>query len=320
MVSVQSSSSMEFIDSTFSDTGMGSLSYKHLELKWLIREHLFSLFYDFPSFIPSAENYIHNDGTVVHLLNVSGYLTVPPSKLPILMTIWLKEDYPFTAPLVYISSHSEAKIHHQHPFIDPSSCSTHCPYLETWKYPRSNLSDLTREIVEVLKICTPYPDFVDESLEMITTNRKDIELQLARQVHHDKGCFRAQVEEDIEHLLGLQGMLLERADRLNFFIHELEKEGMSLRDAVLNMALDVEVILEWLRANDDIEEVVDVVDEASKCLIESEAVDRAIDDVMEAIWKEVDEGRIKFREYLKQIRNLAREQFFHRALIIELGT
>ncbi|KAH7667169.1 ESCRT-I complex subunit TSG101 protein [Dioscorea alata] len=320
MVSVQPCSSIEFIDSTFSDTGMGSLSYKHLELKWLIREHLFSLFYDFPSFIPSAENYIHNDGTVVRLLNVSGYLTVPPSKLPVLMTIWLKEDYPFTAPLVYISSHSKAKIHHQHPFIDPSSCATHCPYLETWKYPRSNLSDLTREIVEVLKICTPYPDFVDESLEMIMTNRKDIELQLARQVHHDKGCFRAQVEEDIEHLLGLQGMLLERADTLNFIIHELEKERMSLRDAVLNMASDVEVILEWLRANDDIEEVVDVVDEASKCLIESEAGDRAIDDVMEAIRKEVEEGRIEFREYLKQIRNLAREQFFHNALIIELGT
>ncbi|KAH7665810.1 Vacuolar sorting protein/ubiquitin receptor VPS23 protein [Dioscorea alata] len=299
MVSVQPSSSIEFIGSTFSDTGMGSLSYKHQELKWLISEHLLSLFYDFCLFIPSAENYIHNDGIVIRLLNVSSYLTVPPSKLPILMTIWLKEDYPFPPPLVYILPHSVAKIHHQHPFIDPSSCSTNCPYMETWKYPRSNLSDLTHEILEVLKMCTLYPDFVDESLEMIMTNRNDIEIQLARQVHHDKRCFRAQVEEDIEYLLGLQGMLLERADTLNLIIHELEKEEMT---------------------NDDIEDVLDVVDEASKFLIKSEAADRPIDDVMEIIWKEVEEGRIEFREYLKQIRNLAREQFFHKALIIELGT
>ncbi|KAM0943987.1 putative ubiquitin E2 variant, ubiquitin-conjugating enzyme/RWD, steadiness box (SB) [Dioscorea sansibarensis] len=320
-MSVQPSSSIEFIDSTFSDTGMRSLSYKHQELKWLIREHLFSLFHDFPLFFPSADNYIHNDGTVVHLLNITGYLTVPPSKLPVRMTIWLKEEYPFTPPLVYISSHSAAKMHHQHPFIDPSSGSTCCPYLETWKYPRSNLSDLTREIVEVFKICTPYPDFVDESLVIMTmTNRKDIELQLARQVHDDKGCFTAQVEEDIEHLLGLQGMLLERADTLNFIMHELEKERKSLRDAVNSMALDVEAILEWLRATDDIEEVVDVADERSKCLIKSQAEDRAIDDVVEVIWKEVVEGRIEFREYLKQIRRSAREQFFHRALIIKLGT
>ncbi|KAJ0981573.1 hypothetical protein J5N97_009828 [Dioscorea zingiberensis] len=331
-VVLRPSSSTEFIESALSGTGMRSLSYKHQKLKWLIRQHLLSLLEDFPTFTPSKDTYVHNDGTVVWLLNVTGYLTVPPSKLPVLITIWLQEKYPYSAPQVYISSHSAAKIDHHHPFIDPaSSGSTHCPYLETWKYPGSNLSGLTRELVQVLSTCTPYPGPGETYTSVPLTERDTVVELLVGLVHHDKGCFRAQIEGDIEHFSGLQNMLRERAQTLDLVMQELENEWMNLKIAIICIVTDADQLRKWLGGlhtpfsfpvDDHVDQFVEPVDERSKCLTEREAADRAIDDVMEVMGQALEEEGIiiDIKGYLKQCRTLAREQFFHRALIIKLET
>lgn len=82
---------------------------------------------------------------------------------------------------------------------------------------------------------------------------------------------------------------------------------------------NTEILENWLRANDkgvthvDIDDVFEPVDMLSKQLLECQASDLAIEDILYAIDKGAQEMVIPFEAYLKHVRVLAREQFTHRA-------
>jgi ESCRT-I complex subunit TSG101 len=69
---------------------------------------------------------------------------------------------------------------------------------------------------------------------------------------------------------------------------------------------------------DDIDAAFETQDRFSKQLLESSAEDLAIEDLMYALDKAAQDGRIGAEVYLKNTRNLSREQFFHRATCIKV--
>ncbi|CAL9085181.1 unnamed protein product [Musa textilis] len=327
-----SSPSIRFIEAALEATGDRALSYVHHGLKWLIRDHLLSLFDDFRTLSPGSDTLTHDDGTTVHLLYAHGVLpissSVPPSSVPpVLLTIWLHQAYPFVAPIVYVfpATHEQMVVH-DHPFIAPSGSAV-LPYLQAWQYPQSNLSDLARNLVKVFRICHPYgfippsPGRTDASL---ASKREAID-RLVAALHYDVKRFQAQIEEDKKRLCLRQATLRERADMIDRAIGNLELERLRSNEVTKQMVDDAAVLSNWLQSHGtesclymDEVEGFEASDESDRCLLENEAAAQAIDDTVEVLDEALAAGSVSFANYIKQVRCLAREQFFHRASVAKI--
>ncbi|XP_010917647.1 protein ELC [Elaeis guineensis] len=319
------SSSTGLIDAALSNSGADSLSYVHNNLKWLIREHLLSLLKDIPTLSPSTGTFIHDDGTAAHLLYAHGILPISPSMQPILLRIWLHQCYPFKPPIVYIFATQNTSILHGHPFVDSSGATT-SPYLKSWQYPRSNLSDLAHDLIKIFHLCPPYTPSLATSACTVPSlsSKRELIDRLSMRIDDDKVRFRLQVEKDIEHLSNIQAALHDRAGVIASILLDHEEEKTSLEHTLEKKVEDAEVLSNWLRvqgANSllmDELEAFEARDEKSRCWMENKAAELAFDDAMDALGKALEEGMVAFDVYLKQVRTLAREQFFHRDLVMKM--
>ncbi|KAK1267353.1 hypothetical protein QJS04_geneDACA021858 [Acorus gramineus] len=324
---VLAASTYSFIDTALSNTGPLALSYSHTNLKWLIRDHLLALLADFPFLSPSIDTFTHDDGTTVHLLHASGPLPLPSSPSTILLTIWLHQNHPFHPPLVYISSPDIAR---NHPFIDPSGAVA-SPYIISWQYPKSNPSDLARNLINLFTFSPPFvvePPPPPPKTCPIVSKREAID-RLTTFLHRDMASMKARADEDIEGVLGLQARLVERARELSVMERAVERERAELKRREREMEEAKGVLVNWLHVNergrsmDDGRVVVDEVfeggDQYSKLMIENEAADAAIEEVMYEIEPGFNVGLVNLERYMKEVRSLAREQFFVRAMLMKLN-
>ncbi|KAJ6708968.1 TUMOR SUSCEPTIBILITY GENE 101 PROTEIN-RELATED [Salix koriyanagi] len=240
-------------------------------------------------------------GTTVNLLQATGHLHVANHTPSIPLTIWIHENYPLMPPMVYVLSYSTSSIHQDHPFVH-SSGATSSPYLQTWEFPRCNLTELVHNLMEALD-------------------------RLSGMLHYDTIVLLAQTGDEMEDLYNLQPEMVKRNDIIASMIVELEHERMNLTHKVKNLMNQADVLVNWLRVNDakshgkklEDDDIAFVAgDEDSRLLIESLATDRAIEDSMYALDKAVEQGVVSFDAYLKQVRMLAREQFFWRAKLVKL--
>lgn len=135
---------MQYLSSLLSQRGPNALPYSE-DVKLLIRQHLLNLMQDLPSLRAKPASFVHNDGTSVNLLQVDG--TVPMTfnsvsyNIPVI--IWLLESYPKSPPRVFVSPTKDMVIKRPHRHVDASGMVS-LPYLQSWFYPRSNLSELAR--------------------------------------------------------------------------------------------------------------------------------------------------------------------------------
>ncbi|XP_042518262.1 protein ELC-like [Macadamia integrifolia] len=319
-------SSIQFVDAVLSYNNHSALSYTDPDQKLLIRDHLLSLLQEFPCFKPSTDTFIHNDGTTVNLLNASGSLQVSHSSRPVPLTIWLHQNYPFSAPIVLLSLDPSNPILPHHPFVD-SSGTIISPYLETWCYPRSSLSEFAHNLT--LLLCRHYPFFSPTSSIFSSgthpsfMSKMEALDRLVATLHQDMAALQTRMEGEIEGLSVLQVEMVKRSDTTTCVLLGLEHESMRLKTIVRETTEKADFLLNWLRANDlnsvhEVEEPFEAADEMSKLVLCHSAEDLSIDDVMYALDKALEEGVVTFREYTKQVRNLAREQFFHRAKVIKI--
>uniref|UniRef100_A0A2N9G6G3 UEV domain-containing protein n=1 Tax=Fagus sylvatica TaxID=28930 RepID=A0A2N9G6G3_FAGSY len=301
------SNSIQFIDSALSCTGTPfALSYSDPDQKWLIRKHLFSLLQDYPTLNPAIDTFNHNDGTTVNLLNAEGYLFVSHSLPLIALTIWIHENYPHMAPLVFVSPNPMSKIHPNHPFVDSSGATT-TPYLQTWLHPGCNLRDLVHNLVKLFAIdhplclASPSSSFTHPSL---VTKREALD-RLTGAIHYDIVALQAKTEEEIEELSNLQGKMVERVDIATSIILGLDHERLAIIGKVKELTEEADVIMNWLRVNDpktavaiaggeDDDDAFEAVDEESNLVLDSLAADVAIEDLIYALDKAVQLGVVDF--------------------------
>ncbi|XP_043713001.1 protein ELC-like [Telopea speciosissima] len=319
-------SSTQFVDAALSCNSHFALSYTDPDKKWLIRDHLLSLLQEFPSFKPSTDIFIHDDGTTVNLLNASGSLQVSRAPRPVPLTIWLHQNYPFSAPIVLLSLDPFNPVLPSHPFVDPSGTIT-SPYLETWCYPRCNLSEFAHNLTLLFShhypFFSPSGSIFSSGTHPSFMSKMEAIDGLAGALHHDMVALQSEVEGEIEGLSALQAELLKRNDITTSMLLGLEYESMSLKTIVRETAEEADMLLNWLRANNlnsvhEVEEAFEAADEKSKLLLHHSAKDLAIDDVIYALDKALEEGVVTYREYIRQVRVLATEQFFHRANVIKI--
>lgn len=231
-------------------------------------------------------------------------------------------------PMVFVSSNSLSTIHRDHPFVEPSGATT-SPYLQTWTFPRCNLTELVHNFVKLFSHDHPFgylpaASFTHPSL----VSKMEALDRLSGMVHYDIMALLAKTEEETEGLCKLQIEMVKRDDITTGMINGLEHERKNLKDRVAKLMKQADVLMNWLRVNDaksvvtmaedEMEDAFEAIDEESKLVIDCLAADRAIEDLVYVLDKAVEQRVVSIDAYVKQVRTLARDQFSHRALLVKL--
>jgi len=140
-------------------------------------------------------------------------------------------------------------------------------------------------------------------------------------VHGDVSALRKTREGEMEGLFSLQGVLKQREETLNKGLKEMQEEMEALEQQLQIVLMNTDVLEGWLRDNqgkklgglDNPEDAFECADVLSKQMLDCTAADLAIEDTLYALDKSLQVGALPFDQYLRSVRGLSREQFFHRA-------
>ena len=124
----------------------------------------------------------------------------------------------------------------------------------------------------------------------------------------------------MEKLMSLQAVLKQRGDQCNEGYRNLQREKEALEHQLQLILTNTDVLETWIEENKksnmefDIDDVFEPCDALSKQLLECTCADLALEDIFYALDRAMQEGTIPVDAYLKHVRSLAREQFFHKAM------
>lgn len=132
-------------------------------------------------------------------------------------------------------------------------------------------------------------------------------------------AFERAREREMEELFNAQAALGQREERIAKGLIEMEVEKEALEAQLQVILMNSDMTEAWLRENERKRSMdVDTAFEHSDCLsrqrLESASSDLGIEDVIYALDVALQDGAIPFDQYLKRVRMLSREQFFHRAM------
>ncbi|OIT34537.1 protein elc [Nicotiana attenuata] len=321
-------SSIQFIDAALSCTSPPfAPPYTDPNQICIIRRHLISLLQNYPSLRPSIDTFTHDDGTTANLLNANGEMQVSSSTPAIPLTIWLHESYPFMAPIVLVSLNTSYPIYDNHPYVD-SSGSVSSFYLVNWKYPGCNLSDLVHNLIKIFSHNHPFYYSAPSvySFHPSLASKREAVDRLSCTLHYDMTELLSKTHVEVEELSTLREQMVRRAIIAEISVDEHETEISELKERVKILTDEADKVSSWLRVNDQssfsehpIEDAFEASDENSKVLLECLAADRATEDLIYSLDKVVEQGVVNLGTYLKQVRLLARDQFFGRAKLVKMG-
>ncbi|KAF4389072.1 hypothetical protein F8388_026801 [Cannabis sativa] len=147
--------------------------------------------------------------------------------------------------------------------------------------------------------------------------------KLVEMVHGDVTGMRKAREAEMEGMFNAQGVLRQREEQLNTGVKEMQSEMEGLEQQLQMVLMNADILEAWLRENEgktrslenvDVDDAFECVDSLSKQMLDCTAGDLAVEDAIYALDKAVQDGAIPFDQYLRSIRLLSREQFFHRAM------
>lgn len=149
--------------------------------------------------------------------------------------------------------------------------------------------------------------------------------KLVENLNGDIRELRKGSEGQMEGLFGAQAVLRRRDEELRKGVKEMQDEKEALEQQLQMVLMNTDVLEGWLRDNEgklgstnkvddfDVDEAFETCDALSKQMLDCTASDMAVEDTIYALDKAVQEGAIPVDQYLRNVRLLSREQFFHRA-------
>lgn len=147
--------------------------------------------------------------------------------------------------------------------------------------------------------------------------------KIVETVHGDILQLRKSREAEMEGLFSAQAILRRREEEISKGLKEMQDEKEGLEGQLQVVLMNSDILEAWLRENDgktkgntgnlDVDNVFECTDALSKQMLECSSADLAIEDVVYSLDKAVQEGAVPFDQYLRNVRLLSREQFFHRA-------
>ncbi|XP_059296450.1 protein ELC-like [Lycium ferocissimum] len=160
---------------------------------------------------------------------------------------------------------------------------------------------------------------MDDPSEVYKRNAID---KLVGSLHRDIIGLREARETDMEGLFNAQGVLKQREEELKHGLKGMLDEKEGLEQQLQMVLMNSDVLEGWLRENEgklknlgnvDVDTAFEPSDVLSKQMLDSTASDLALEDVIYSLDKAIQGGAIPFDQYLRNVRLLSRDQFFHRA-------
>ncbi|PIN07865.1 Vacuolar sorting protein/ubiquitin receptor VPS23 [Handroanthus impetiginosus] len=154
--------------------------------------------------------------------------------------------------------------------------------------------------------------------------KKNAVNKLVESFNSDIRELRKAREGEMEGLFGAQAVLRKREEELRKGMKEMHDEKEALEQQLQMVLMNTDILEGWLRENEgkmgsndvnsvDVDEAFEPCDVLSKQMLDCTASDLAVEDTIYALDKALQEGAIPFDQYLRNVRLLSREQFFHRA-------
>ncbi|CAN4118263.1 unnamed protein product [Withania somnifera] len=160
---------------------------------------------------------------------------------------------------------------------------------------------------------------MEDAAEVFKRNVMD---QLVVSLHKDIVGLREDREVDVDGLFSVQRVLKQREEVLKQGFKEMQDEKEGLEQQLQMVLMNSDVLEGWLRENEgklknlgnvDVDMAFEPCDNLSKQVLDCTASDLVLEDVIYSLDKAIQGGAIPFDQYLRNIRLLSREQFFHRA-------
>jgi ESCRT-I complex subunit TSG101 len=151
--------------------------------------------------------------------------------------------------------------------------------------------------------------------------QRKIELQGEVTVKLQKALqgFNKETTSQIDKLFDTQRMLKEGEEKIDKCVVGMKQDQVRIKAALESVTSKTAEIRKWLEENEnkstiDPDKAVFFRDTWAQQMFEQVALDHAIEDTIYALDRALQDDRIDLKTFLKQIRQLARKQFFARAL------
>lgn len=146
--------------------------------------------------------------------------------------------------------------------------------------------------------------------------------KVLKAVELDLKTLNQRHEVEMDDLVMRQSELKRKQEEIAGGLRELEEEKNGLEMQLQLVLMNTDVTKSWLVKNKEkarstsrfmnVDDVIVPSDSCSRQMVECVAADMAIEDTLYALGVAVREGCVPFDAYLKKVRVLSREQFFHR--------
>ncbi|CAL5056652.1 unnamed protein product [Urochloa decumbens] len=163
----------------------------------------------------------------------------------------------------------------------------------------------------------PRPPPTEDPAEVFKRNAV---AKLVDMAYADAAALRTAREAEVDALFAVQAELRHRGDVVTQGVRKMGEEKEALERRLQDVMMATDVMEAWVVDNSRrgnaqaTEDAVEPADVLSRQMIECTAADLALEDTIYALDKAIQEGSVPFDGYLRSVRALSREQFFHRAL------
>ncbi|KAJ0977342.1 hypothetical protein J5N97_012816 [Dioscorea zingiberensis] len=208
--------------------------------------------------------------------------------------------------------------------LDPPLYSRQTPSANPTPSPSPNASPIPQQSPSpspsrVFSSSSPYTRSSAE--DPAEVYRRNAISKLRDMIHGDLSGLRKSLEVEMEGLFTTQAALKQREEELRKGLREMQDEKEGLEQQLQLVLMNTDVLEGWVRENEgrgrigdvDVEDAFQPSDPLSRQMLQCTASDLAVEDVIYSLDKAAQEGSIPFEMYLKNVRTLSREQFFHRA-------
>ena len=222
------------------------------------------------------------------------------------------------------SSSSSAAFAQQPPALPASSSSSSISFSQPSLLPPALPS--SSSFPSASSLVSPSPTPSPEPLSPLTVARHRLLSSLTRRAQEQLRAHHSDASQDMDRSLAQQEQIRTRRAALEAELHTAEQESRQLEEAREAIRSKRKEVDDWLSLHEagaglrGVDELVWCRDTWMRQLLESVSMDVALDDCMTALDRALSEGRLDVDKWVKLMRGVSRQQFFHKQTALHAHT
>lgn len=278
----------------------------------------------FPSLHPIVDTFTARDGTSHRLVALRG--TVPisykgaPYKIPV--HIWAMAYHPTGPPLMFVVPTSTMVFRQRHPHVDYTNGLVYLPYLSEWDALSSSLCGAINSMIIVFSRTPPvYSRDPAQVISQEEVERRRLSRRISERVELALTKKNAEAADTIAKLHIRKDAVIQEESARQSLSQQLYRERFDIHRAQNSLRDKLTALHKWHADHlhplpdadiDDITHPATVLQQQS---IDCGARDAALTDALDQLDEAIAKGVIDDETYMRDVRRIAREQFFTRALL-----